>query len=93
MRFAHLLLIPPHNCFVEQLFLKPEETLSQSERRLAAIMYADMAGYTALGQRNESLSASRLYFLVRAMNVPLASQQRRNSCGKRESRPDVERQV
>jgi len=30
--------------------------LSQGKRRLAAIMFMDMAGYNALGQRNESLS-------------------------------------
>ena len=30
--------------------------MSKGERRLAAIMYTDMIGYTALGQRDESLS-------------------------------------
>jgi len=33
-----------------------EKSLPQGERRLAAIVFTDMVGYTTLGQRNESLS-------------------------------------
>jgi adenylate cyclase len=36
--------------------LNSKSGLSQGQRRLAAIMYTDMVGYTALGQRDESLS-------------------------------------
>lgn len=33
-----------------------ESELSEGERRLAAIMFTEMVGYTLQGQRNESLS-------------------------------------
>lgn len=36
--------------------LDRKETLSQSEHRLAAMMFTDVVCNTALGQRNESLS-------------------------------------
>jgi len=50
------LLIPPTTALSCDSILDRKETLSQGERRLAAIMYTDMVGYTALGQRDESLS-------------------------------------
>jgi adenylate cyclase len=53
---VHLLLCYLTTALLCNFILDHRETLSQGERRLAAIMYTDMVGYTALGQKDESLS-------------------------------------
>jgi len=41
---------------INNTHLSKGHQMSEGERRLAAIMYTDMVGYTTLGQRNEALS-------------------------------------
>ena len=46
--------------------------MSQSERRLAAVMFTDMVGYTALGQKDESLSLAVVEAQQRLLRPVLA---------------------
>lgn len=60
-----LLLCPPllstsHNEFIGSGQWNLCRSLSQGQRRLAAIMYTDMVGFTSLGQTNEPLSLELL---------------------------------
>jgi len=46
---------------VPEILSQAESPMEQGNRHLATIMYTDMVGYTALGQRNESLSLALIH--------------------------------